>query len=150
MFVAHLWWFALCVSIRLVDFHQFATRDKKIVLACGLRCHYILVSNAYFYMIIFDNRTDFFFFLIIQNTMFFPHSTLPRSHLSLLALPRQLGGKQCHFSPPPSQLLTSPHFLFDDPKLVLQFKGGWKGRGGFDRPTVTKKLSGGFEGTENV
>lgn len=33
-----------------------------------------------------------------------------------------------------------PSRLSDNLKLVLQFRRGWKGCGGFDRPTVTKKL----------
>lgn len=34
----------------------------------------------------------------------------------------------------------APSLLSDNLKLVLQFRRGWKGYGGFDRPTVTKKL----------
>ncbi len=34
----------------------------------------------------------------------------------------------------------APSPLSDNLKLVLQFRRGWKGCGGFDRPTVTKKL----------
>lgn len=61
--------------------------------------------------------------------------SLRAAHFGLLS---QVSGKQCHFILPPSP-------LSDNLKLVLQFRRGWKGCGGFDRPTVTKKLWGGLK-----